>query len=633
MRRPMIAVLAFLSLSCVLSRSSSAADVPTVTIMQAGSDELERDLEFLMNLAGKEGAQQWPNVQSILQVFLDGVDGSRPMRIDLILGENPDTRLSIPVSDQKAFLTNVGGYIGARERRMGGGLYLFKPKPPALQYYTRLLGPTRNPDWGIVAEDRSNLPANFQVLAAIQPLISSGFDLAAKIENSTEGVDDRRQVIVELEKEVTATLQPFEGETDNEFAMRKLGLNHQFRELERIYADSQQLVLGWTTDNEKQEGRLDLELTALEDTELAASILQLAADPSRFAAITKSDDSIFFGRINHALDAMRQKHLNEMFALMEKDANERLDASDRFNDDQKAGLRSAIENGFRMLRDGTKMGIIDGFVDVSLTDAGKGAVGAIRVADGSVAVDVLRGLKQAGWEVEIGNGAGDGGADSTSGGTGEDGSPDSPEQSAGANKLGDEADPADAAAAESDGPTDAAEADSNPETPAESSDQDLTFHTVVLPDHHAATVTSLFGSARFVIGTTADAVYYAAGQQAEERIRAAVAGGQTAGTENDGMFLEAWYRVGPILDVLRERRERHEADLDLSALSPEEKASRKERQEMRARAVQAFSDGADTIHTRIQRSENRVFGRTVFGLDILRFVGMELTNVAKTKLQ
>lgn len=563
-----------LALACLFafstSRRAAAAEVPTVTIMQAGADEFQSDIEFLMKLAGKDGEQQWPVVQEILAVFLDGVDGERPMRIDLILGNKPDTRLSLPVSDEKAFLQNVGGFIGASSRRMGGGLFLFKPKPPALSYYTRLQGPTRKADWGIVAEQRTNLPSSFKVLAAIQPLINAGFDLAATVENSDdeESIKDRRQVILDLEEEVTATLQPLDGETDNEFEMRTLGLSHQFRELERIYADSQQLTLGWTTDQEKEEGRLDLELTALDESDLANSISQLAASPSRFASIAKSDDSIFFGRVNHALDEMRQKHFGEMFELMEKDANERLADSSDYSEEQKAGITTAIEKGFAMLHAGTKMGVIDGFIDVNLKEGDKGVVGAIRVADGSVAVEVLGGLKAAGWEVEIGE------ADSESG---------------------------------------------------------VAYHNVTLPENFAPTITSLFGSSQFAVATSADAIYYSAGAQSDERIKAAVAAEPSE--ENDGTFLEAWYRVGPILDVLRERRERREGDLDLSELTPEEKNERKERQERRERAQEAFESGADTIHTKLQRNEEKVVGQTIFAKDILRFVGMEITNVAKTKLQ
>jgi len=572
-RRNSFVLLALACLFALLTtRRAVAAEVPTVTVMQAGADEFQSDIEFLMKLAGKEGEQQWPIVQEILAVFLDGVDGERPMRIDLILGKDPDTRLSVPVAKgaEQAFLANVGGFIGAKERRVGGGLYLFRPKPPALSYYTRLLGPARKADWGIVAEDRGNLPANFQVLGAIQPLIDAGFDLAATIENSDDeaSIKDRRQVILDLEEEVTATLQPLEGETDNEFAMRKLGLGHQFRELERIYADSQQLTLGWTTDQEKKEGRLDLELTALEESDLANSISQLATMPSRFASIAKSEDCIFFGRVNHALDEMRQKHFGEMFDLMENDANERLAASDDYSEEQKAGMTTAIEQGFAMLRAGTKMGVIDGFIDVDLKDGSKGVVGAIRVADGSVALDVLGGLKTAGWDVEIG---------------------------------------------EADGETKVA------------------YHKVTLPEDFAPFITSLVGSSQFSIATSADAVYYSAGAGADERIKTAVAAEPTE--DNDGMFLEAWYRVGPIIDVLRERRERREADLDLSKLTPEEKTARKDREEMRARAEAAFAGGSDTIHTKLQRKDDKVVGQTIFAIDVLRFVGMEITNVAKTKLQ
>ena len=265
---------------------------------------------------------------------------------------------------------------------------------------------------------------------------------------------------------------------------------------------------------------------------------------------------------------MRQKHFTEMFELMENDAKERLADSEDYSDEQKAGITTAIEKGFEMLRAGTKMGVVDGFVDVNLTDGNKGVVGAIRVDDGSVGIDVLGGLKAAGWDVEIG---------------------------------------------EADGETAVA------------------YHKVTLPENFAPFITSLVGSSQFAVATRADAVYYAAGAGADERIKAVVDADPSE--ENDGTFLEAWYRVGPILDVLRERRERRESDLDLSKLTPEEKSERKDRQEMRERAQKAFEAGADTIHTKLQRKEEKVVGQTIFATDILRFVGMEITNVAKTKLQ
>ncbi|MHC4875164.1 MAG: hypothetical protein ACYTGL_01620 [Planctomycetota bacterium] len=606
MRRPQIAILSllFLTFSLVV-RQAAADEVPTVTVMQSGSNELKSDLEFLMKLGGKDGEQQWPIVDGVLDAFLQGVDGARPIRVDLILGEEPDTRLSIPMTNEKAFLGNVGAFIGAKARRMGQGLYQFRAA--GMQYFSRSL-PARNPDWGVVVEDRTNAPANFQILGAIQPLIGAGFDLAARVENSSDGVDDRRQVVLDLEKEVTATLQPFDAETDSEFEMRKLGLTHQFRELERLYADSQQLTLGWTTDQEKQEGRLDLELTALEDTDLAASIEQLAAEPSLFSSAAKSDNSIFFGAVNHALDEMRQKHFGEMLDLMEKDAGEKIEASEDLSDDQKAGAKVAAQKLFEMLRAGTAMGVFDGFVDVSLADGKKSVVGALRVADGSVAVEVLQGLKDAGWEVEIGS-AGEEAKD--------EGEADESESS----KEDEESD---------------AEAEAGDDSDAVGTEADttaVTYHKVTLPEGFTSTVTSLFGNATFHVATSRDAVYYAAGEGAEDRVKAAVAGTGADPDKNDGTFLETWFRVGPILDVLRERRERKEVDLDPTKLTAEEKSQRKERQERRERAQQAFEGGADTIHSKLQRKDSKVVGQTVFATDILRFVGLEITNVAKTKLQ
>ncbi|MFT5094767.1 MAG: hypothetical protein ACI93T_003609, partial [Porticoccaceae bacterium] len=348
MRRTIVALLSAVCLFGTVRPAAAQETIPTVTIMLSSTGELEADLEAIMKMGGKESAEQWPIIQAILPAFNAGIDPTRPIRIDIIFGEQRDYRISIPYGNQKAVLGNIQGFIGGKKpRRIGTGIYALNG--PAFKGFLRDLTKLK---YVVIAADRNNIPANFNPLPDLQPLLDAGYDLAASVKNTAAGVEDRKKAIADLREELLGGLKKADDETELEFKIRTVGLVHQLEELERLFADSESLVIGWTTDAAKKEARMDLELTALPGTDLENSIVELGAEPSLFSSAAKSANSMFFGRVNHALDEMRKTHLEEMLTLLTSQSVAEVETSEKIAADHKAASKDATTAFFEMLKAG-----------------------------------------------------------------------------------------------------------------------------------------------------------------------------------------------------------------------------------------------------------------------------------------
>ncbi len=638
MRRTIVALLSAICLLGAVHPAAAQNTVPTVTIMLSSEGELESDLQAIMEMGGKESAEQWPVIQAVLSAFNAGIDPARPIRIDIIFGDVRDYRISIPYVKQKDILGNIHGFIGGRAPRpIGSGLYALNG--PAFQ---GVLRDNTKIKYVIIAANKNNIPANFDPRPDLQPLLDAGYDLAAAVKNTAEGVDDRKKAIADLREELLGGLKKTAEETDLEFEIRTLGLVHQLEELERLFADSESLVLGWTTDAAKKEARLDLELTALPGTDLEKSILELGAKPSLFSSAAKSENSMFFGRVNHSLDEMRKAHLAEMLKLLTSQSIAEIEASDKVAADHKDASKDAATAFFEMLKAGSVMGVFDGFADIENGEKGRSIVGTIRAADGTKINGILTSLKAAGWDIELAEVASHA-DEAASVDKKEDTKNDEPTKDA--DTVPEAADDTSTEKTETtDAKTDSADADEKAvETEAKPEDApadakpvatELAIHKVKLPAVGQSDFQNLFGEdVTLLVAGTANGVYYAAGPEAEDRLRKAVAEAGEDQSLNDGTFIEIQAKLGPWLEYLKERRERREVGEDLSKLTKEEESARKERAEFRDMAIKAFGEGLDTIHMQMKSDQKKVTGLTTYAEGILRFVGRAIANVAATKLQ
>jgi hypothetical protein len=572
--RLIIAILAFV-ISLVPAVTFAQVKQPEqVHIGLKSVNELMADMNYIALLDTVNGKKQWPNIKALLDIFLDGIHPESPLRMDVLLNaKGQEMRFALPIDTKKKvskihpFVMNIAGWIAGPPRPQGN---FFRITKGAATIWIEQIAPPANGTkvwYGLVAEDRNLFSAmKPKPLPVIQPIIDADYDVAGFVNNKAAGAKDRRDAIQALRKQVVPLLKPLSSESDDEFEIRKLATTHQLDELERIYAEVENLTLGWTTDVPKEQSRLDLRVTALPKTELEASLLELAAEASLFGAIAKSKDTIFFGRINHALDSMRQGNIAALLQLMQDAGNAKIKANKEYSEDKKAALSNAINGFIAMLNAGTKMGVIDGFVDVTLTDGKRSAVGGIKVADGNAVIGLLENLKAAGWKAEVNI----------------------------------------------------------------KKDETASWHSIEFPEDKE--LAKALGAKTISVVTTANAVLYATGEDAEKKLNDTLAQIKAAAPV-DGIIVETWAKLGPWIDYINERGARKDSRIDLDKLSDTEKEDRKESATRRANAAKAFKIGQDTIHMKIVRKDKTISGTTTFGTGILRFVGMTMSQLAEKLLE
>lgn len=560
-----VAVVASLS-SVRSSVAQQPAQPDSIIAVQSGVDRLKEDLKWVVSLAPK-GSSNWKNLNDILDVFTGGVDTTLPLRLDVVLGTNRDLRMWIPIAKgkEKDFRENVQLTVGKApvKATSAGDFWTWKGPGWAAGGFQRDIK-----GWSILASNRTNVPPGLALpVAAIEPLLKAGYDVAGQISNSSTGKETRKKQFQDVRKEATASVARLPDESEYEFELRKLTHQQQLDEAERFYVDSEKLILGWTLDTEKKEARLDLSLKALTGSDLHKSIQMLAVEPSQFASITRTEKTTFLGRINHTIDPMRKGHAKAFLDLVKKQSLSRIPSSSTIKDSHKESYTKVASQFIDVIQSGVEMGVFDGFVHIEKPNDMHTMVGAVRVPDGNALIPVLESLKGAEWDVQL-----------------------------------------------------------NTETV-----DDLSLHTVKIPQRQDKDFSHLFGSeSLLVVGTSKGAVWYAAGDGAATRLKDTVKQVSTAERKADGLFVEVWSNLSPLMQFLVARRERQPDD---SNLPEADKKMRKTKLELMKTAVEAFKPGDGIIHMKIERQGEEVIGRTVLHEGLLRFGGMKITDFAEKRLK
>ncbi|WP_298860448.1 hypothetical protein [uncultured Gimesia sp.] len=380
-----------LLLGISLSKTVIAEDstAPNISLVQINAEGMIADLKFLvLDLAGDKTG--WDKLDELLPTFLEGIDQQRPLRIDILLGENQEERyrLILPVTDLGVFREALEVFEISSKKQRNAPYKLDNLFQGFMKYLKKF-------NYVVISEKLSEVNEIEDPLKRVQDLLKKKYDFSALITNEKEGVDARKKSMTNTRKQLLAAIKKKRDETENAFELRKLAFTHQMDELERLFAESQKMVIGWTTDSIKHEGRLEFTLKAIEGTSLEESIKQFATKPSYFAKIPVKQDGILNGRINHPLDEMRKTNFTEFYKLLLPTLKDRIAKNKKLTEDQiKAGSKVA-ELVIQMLDAGKEASLIDAFIDSNPVEGGKYIMlGGIRSKDGAKLREVVELLPQ-----------------------------------------------------------------------------------------------------------------------------------------------------------------------------------------------------------------------------------------------
>ena len=532
---------------------------PTIRGVLRNSDLVLDRLKTVLSLTSPEDQKQYQTLKDFIEVFLIGVDRTKPVRMDVFTTDEETTyRLDIPVlkSDFADFwqlnLVPLGipvqQYATQRNLfRLGGG-----PNDAFTGYM--LYAPNKRGGYATIAETGKLLPApgSPSPVKGVQTLLNTDFDAVIRLQNEPEGVERRHARFAADKDEVLAELQRQANESEADFALRKFAAGVQFDETERIYAEAKNLIAGAAVTADPARGRLEFTLEALPDTPLADSIGLLGQEPSRFASVPVPENATSTGRINFPLDEFRKQHFLAMSKKFRENELAEAEAIEGATAEQIAATKNFLNGLFDRLDAGIEAGVIDAFMDMTQNEQGVhtvvGGVVSPNAAEWVPVLELIAQLKDPPtFKKEIG-------------------------------KVG-----------------------------------DISLHEIVFPEGKNPAFEDLFGGRRLIIGAGGETVWYAAGPEADARIKATIEAAEKPG-EPSSTIVTFRGELLPAFKIL-DRRQGEKGDVDL-----------------RARAIEAFQNGQGQVELDVVRKGESVAGKMVVDGGVLRLIGASLAKMSRENL-
>lgn len=416
--RKVLLVVAGLALFLVADSGQAQSGSPGATgrstSIQAGFISAETVIEKLRyiveDLAGQKASWNDTLYPSI-DVFLIGVDASRPVGVDVIFDPADDEGARnvfyVPLANLKEFLDDNLAPIDILSKKAPGKSDYYRLESETLEWkgFLRVVD-----NYASISEKEAEIPAGMPSpqLALDNLLKTRGFDAAARVRNSSEGIVDREASFATFRDKMLEKVKKRTTETADDYALRRTLAEQQLDRLQRLFVQSEEVLAAWTTDTQKHEARGNVHLQALAGTDLAALVARCGAQPSYFHGVATGPESLLSARVNFPLDDFLRGQFSRFYDLArpvwKAKINEQKRPGKDVTDANIAARQQIADVLLVMLKDGLSLDAIDGFVELTPeSDGTHTVVLGIRAADGTKAIEILNLLGPAvnGWTVTL----------------------------------------------------------------------------------------------------------------------------------------------------------------------------------------------------------------------------------------
>lgn len=571
--------LAYGLVVALTSLSLASAQTPQdarITVLHPGFGPLKADLKSLIDLTLPAEQTQWENIEGYIDTFAIGVDETRPVYLSVMSGLKPTAILIwVPLSTKqqlfKDFRENLEslGYEVIRDAK-DHTLYQLSQDPEF--GWVRVLSDIQYAVF-VLTESKPLLPVLKQLILKAQiPKGKIDGNMMAELVNddvSPEAQKHRVEAFAEIRRAGMEPIKKRPEESGTEFEFRKLAVEQQMDEGERLLAESARLFAVLKMDRKTPgapTASMDISATAIPGSSLAATIREFGTQPDAFADMAKFEGSALSVRLNLPIDSMRQSHFLEFVNLSEKDVFDRIAASKTLSDAEKANSKEVTKGVMDVVRSGIKSGWTNDFME-SVPD-GKGEFVTIAAASAPAAEQlntVLPGIAKAGdgsvVEMNI-------------------------------DKQG-----------------------------------DVVIHRVQLAQGFIDIFDQVFGEKKeFFVGVGPARVWLASGVNSKDKLKQTIAGlGQPKMTTTP---LHVEMKLRPWVQHWEEV-----AKKESPGKTPEELESQREWARRRARAIASFSSGGDGMMVDFKVVGDEFTGQLVMETGLLRFAGKMMSAFSKTNFE
>lgn len=281
---------------------------PSLIIHIRSIDGLMEDAKYIMTMAGQEElAKQMDGMLKSMvgKEGLKGIDTKRPMGFYGTVGKNlvDSTGVAlIPVADEKAFIELLDG-MNLNVKKGEEGVYSFTPPNSPVDAYFRFAN-----KYAYVAPSSKDPIAPDKLLAPASVLAeksAGAFSISIRFDRIPTEVKQilAQQMELRLNNELE---KKQEGETEVQHKFRAAMLKDLAERVNRVFSEGRTLTFQLNLDRKTDELFIDLSLSGLKGSQLAANIAELGKAKSLFGAALGTDSAMNM-LVNVALPADAQK--------------------------------------------------------------------------------------------------------------------------------------------------------------------------------------------------------------------------------------------------------------------------------------------------------------------------------------
>jgi hypothetical protein len=217
----------------------------------------------------------------------------------------------------------------------------------------------------------------------LPPELVKGHDLAIYIDGKAQTKEERKTAFDKARQELVGAITKGESESEGAFEFRKAITEHQIAEVERFFVEASQIHVGWNVSAANKHARLEIELEGLPQTSLEQSIDTVGTVPDDFAGVSRNNAVLAISG-TMPLDALRQGFWTTLSKLGRKDMKQQIADDANLSEELKKVDGDLTDLLFDVVDDVGGMGFVNGFVRCwSNGDGTLTTVGASQIPEGT----------------------------------------------------------------------------------------------------------------------------------------------------------------------------------------------------------------------------------------------------------
>ena len=363
---------------------------PMATISFSGYNNLMTDVESIGKLGGSPDLVQ--NLKTYLAMItqgkgLAGLDKTRPWGIVVLPSDEliPTGYGFIPVTKLEDLLAVVENFKIQAVVDAGDGIS--ELVGPGTKFFVKQQG-----DWAYICLSKDGFA---DVAADPVKLLGDSatkYNLCVRLlfKNIPPHLRDMAMGLMQMG--VQAGMQPMPGESDEDHALRMKITQDSIKEMGKLLAELDTIMIGLTIDEKTSEAHLDLELTAIAGTDLAKRATAETEGTTAFGGFYQSDAALTACSFA-VFDKAQQEQMKNNFDMYRAMLNRALDEQE-LSEEESAKARQLTDDIIKVFEDSLATGKIDMGLALVLAPAKSTLIAGGSVADGAAVDKIVRDLAE-----------------------------------------------------------------------------------------------------------------------------------------------------------------------------------------------------------------------------------------------